>query len=171
MLADSFLQLTRLSGEPLDSNDNHATHPWASLIPSRVSATDPNEAVLMASLEPGGYTALLYGADGGTGIAIVEVFEIQDSEVDIDSDGQMNDVDTDDDGDGIPDDFDSFPNDLTRAGDPDADGIDSVQDTDDDGDGTPDTEDPEPFNSEVSGNGNNGVCVFDQSNWDECNFE
>ena len=82
----------------------------------------------------------------------------------------MNDVDTDDDGDGIPDDFDSFPNDRTRAGDPDADGIDSVQDTDDDGDGTPDTEDPEPFNSEVSGYGNNGFRVFDQSNWDECNF-
>ena len=125
----------------------------------------------MASLAPGRYTAILQGGDGGTGMGIVEVFEVRDDEVDIDGDGMMNDADSDDDGDGIPDTGDSYPNDSSKVGDPDNDGIDSVQDDDDDGDGVLDVDDADPLDSNVgAGNGSN-VCVFDESNWDECNFE
>ena len=167
VLEDPQIRLTRVTGEEIDTNDNQASHPWASLVPSRLNTSEPNDSIIMTSLEPGHYTAILSGVGGGTGIGIVEVFEVRDDEIDIDGDEQTNDVDTDDDNDGISDEDDLHPNDMSRAGD--GDGVDSLQDDDDDGDGVIDAEDLDPFDPGVGSASN--VCVFDQSNWDESNFE
>ena len=49
------------------------------------------------------------------------------------------------DGDGVPDQYDDFPQDPTKSGDTDADGIDDNVDTDDDGDGVADGQDDYPW--------------------------
>lgn len=43
---------------------------------SGVAPSDPKEAALLVRLEPGAYTSVVSGADNGTGIALVEVYEI-----------------------------------------------------------------------------------------------
>ncbi len=53
----------------------------------------------------------------------------------------------DSDGDGIPDDSDLFPNDISEWGDSDKDGIGDNKDKDDDNDGTPDKLDYKPLDS------------------------
>jgi hypothetical protein len=39
--------------------------------------TDPNEAALVLQLSGGAYTAVVNSADGGTGTAVVEVYDLQ----------------------------------------------------------------------------------------------
>jgi hypothetical protein len=41
-----------------------------------IPPTNPNESAIVIRLEPGGYTAVVTGADNGTGIALVEVYEL-----------------------------------------------------------------------------------------------
>ncbi|MFN2476668.1 MAG: hypothetical protein ABR526_10065 [Chthoniobacterales bacterium] len=41
-----------------------------------IAPKDSKEAALLVRLEPGAYTTVLSGSDGGTGIALVEVYEI-----------------------------------------------------------------------------------------------
>jgi hypothetical protein len=41
-----------------------------------IAPKDSKEAALLMRLEPGAYTTVLSGSDGGTGIALVEVYEI-----------------------------------------------------------------------------------------------
>jgi alpha-tubulin suppressor-like RCC1 family protein len=38
--------------------------------------SNPAESMVLMTLEPGGYTAIAYGADGGSGVALMEVIEI-----------------------------------------------------------------------------------------------
>jgi hypothetical protein len=61
----------------LVENDN-----WQSAAnAAKVSATsippqDPKEAAILVRLEPGNYTTVVSGADNGTGISLVEAYEI-----------------------------------------------------------------------------------------------
>jgi hypothetical protein len=43
--------------------------------PNGLAPSSPLEAALMVTLNPGAYTAIVSGADGGSGVGIVEVFE------------------------------------------------------------------------------------------------
>jgi 3-deoxy-D-arabino-heptulosonate 7-phosphate (DAHP) synthase len=67
-------------------------------------------------------------------------------DVDTDGDGIVDIFDPDDDNDGVPDDQDDFPRDLTEWRDTDGDGIGDNADIDDDGDGVPDMLDAFPRN-------------------------
>jgi uncharacterized repeat protein (TIGR02543 family) len=51
------------------------------LFPSGLAPSDTKEAALMLTLNPGAYTAVVSGADGGTGVGIVEVFEQDKPEI------------------------------------------------------------------------------------------
>jgi len=77
-LADPTLQLVRQSdGTPVASNDD-----WASADPESRDAiyyaglapSDFKEAAISVMLPPGAYTAIVSGAGGGTGTALVEVY-------------------------------------------------------------------------------------------------
>ena len=76
VLANPILQL--FSGQTqIDSNDNWQAHPNAAqVISSTFAPTNPNEAAIFTTIGPGAFTAIVTGAGGGTGIAIVEVFEV-----------------------------------------------------------------------------------------------
>src|SRR4051812_19310927 len=75
-LADPTLELHDSTGAILATNDN-----WADSQQSEVSATGiapPNEleSAIVRTLPPGAYTAIVDGKNGGTGTALVEVYDL-----------------------------------------------------------------------------------------------
>tara|TARA_R110002072_G_scaffold20841_5_gene75223 strand:- start:8693 stop:12775 length:4083 start_codon:yes stop_codon:yes gene_type:complete len=79
LLADPTLQL--FSGSSvIDSNDNWEDHSLANQIPDNLKPTRANESAIYATLEPGAYTAIVRGVSGGTGVGIVEIFEVNSSD-------------------------------------------------------------------------------------------
>jgi hypothetical protein len=74
-LADPFLQI--FSGATqIDANDDYASHPKASEIPADMRPGNSKEAAIVTTLAPGAYTAIVTGVGQTSGIAIVEVFEM-----------------------------------------------------------------------------------------------
>ncbi len=75
-LADPVLQL--FSGATqIASNDNWTTAPNAVLLnASGFAPGNPLESAIHATLGPGAYTAIVTGSGGGTGVGIIEVFEV-----------------------------------------------------------------------------------------------
>jgi hypothetical protein len=85
VLADPTLELHNGSGALIASNDN-----WQSTIiggiitSSQVSAiqnsghapTQPSESAIIATLQPGNYTAIVRGVNNITGVALVEVYDL-----------------------------------------------------------------------------------------------
>ena len=77
-LANPVLQLVRSSDQvTLATNDNWqgATNA-AAITASGFAPSNPLEAAVLMTLAPGAYTAIVSGAGGGTGVGIVEVFEV-----------------------------------------------------------------------------------------------
>jgi len=76
-LADPTLELHDGSGTLLETNDNWVDSPnKQAIIDSTIPPTNPKESAIVIRLEPGAYTAVVSGADNGTGIALVEVYEL-----------------------------------------------------------------------------------------------
>ena len=80
-LANPVLQL--FSGATqIDANDNWQQAANAATIQSSGFApSDPLESAIYTTLNPGAYTAIVTGANLGTGVAIIEVFEVDRPEV------------------------------------------------------------------------------------------
>ncbi len=74
-LSDPFLTLYS-GATPIDSNDDFALHANAAQIPADWIPANAKEAAIVTTLNPGAYTAIVNGVSGSTGVAIVEVFEI-----------------------------------------------------------------------------------------------
>lgn len=85
-LADPTLQLFRGSpGELVAENDDWSLSPSATAIATaadRIGAFDlriaSTDAALLVTLEPGSYTAVVSGVDGAEGVALVEVYVLDD---------------------------------------------------------------------------------------------
>jgi hypothetical protein len=76
VLANPKLQLFQ-GNQLLKENDDWGTNANRSDIEkTTIAPKDSKESVLLVRLEPGAYTTVVTGADGGTGIALVEVYEI-----------------------------------------------------------------------------------------------
>jgi uncharacterized delta-60 repeat protein len=82
-LADPFIRVVR-QGVTVASNDDWAFSAQRGVVEAAARATsafrlDPQgrDAALVATLAPGSYTAVLSGADGGEGVAIVEVYDME----------------------------------------------------------------------------------------------
>ena len=79
-LADPILELHDASGHMIASNDN-----WrdAANVQEIINTTIPPEneleSAILTTLEPGAYTALVRGSNGGTGIALVEAYDLDQS--------------------------------------------------------------------------------------------
>jgi hypothetical protein len=74
-LADPFLELRSSSGALLQSNDNWKDTQQTEIENIGLAPNDNHEAVMVATLNPGAYTALLTGKDGTTGIGLVEIYD------------------------------------------------------------------------------------------------
>ncbi|XOV89507.1 MAG: FG-GAP-like repeat-containing protein [Pseudomonadota bacterium] len=140
--------LTIFSGsKAIMQNDNWDSNANAgkACIPLDLQPDNWLESAVFLNLQPGAYTAIMEGADGGSGIGIVEVFEVLE-EVSTSS----IDCDTDTDSDGVPDAVDDFPFDGAEMIDTDQDGIGNNADTDDDNDGVLDVNDALPYDAKES---------------------
>ena len=74
-LADPYLELRSSSGALLQKNDNWKDDQRSEIEGGPFQPTDDREAVIIATLNPGAYTALLTGVNGGTGIGLVELYD------------------------------------------------------------------------------------------------
>ena len=72
-LADPTLELRNSSGALLASNDDWGNNP--ELIAAGLAPTNASESGIAITLGPGQYTALLAGANNGTGVGVVEVYD------------------------------------------------------------------------------------------------
>jgi hypothetical protein len=77
-LANPTLQLVRSSDQAtIATNDDWQSAPNAAAVTaSGFAPSNPLESAILATLQPGAYTAIVSGVGGGTGIGIVEVFEV-----------------------------------------------------------------------------------------------
>ncbi|HEY2713628.1 MAG TPA: hypothetical protein VGI60_14030, partial [Chthoniobacterales bacterium] len=78
-LSDPVLELHDGAGEVIASNDDWQDDPAqaAALTALGLDPADPRESALDVTLDPGDYTAIVSGKSGGTGVALVEVYEIK----------------------------------------------------------------------------------------------
>ncbi len=75
-LLDPTLEIYDSNGTLLSSNDNWRTDQEAEIIASTVPPTDDREAAIVATLPPGAYSAVIQGANGASGVALFEVYAL-----------------------------------------------------------------------------------------------
>ena len=77
VLANPLVELHDSTGQLLAMNDDWNSGSQASeIIASGIPPTNPLESALIATLAPGNYTAVVRGADGGAGLALVEIYDL-----------------------------------------------------------------------------------------------
>jgi hypothetical protein len=76
-LPNPTLELRNAAGDLLYDNDDWRNGPQeAEIVASTVPPRDAAEAAIVATLNPGSYTAIVRGVNGGTGVGLVEVFDL-----------------------------------------------------------------------------------------------
>ncbi len=76
-LPDPTVELRNASGNLVDSNNNWGDHPKAAQIQSEgLAPNQPVESALQVTLSPGNYTAIVSGANGATGVGLVEIYDL-----------------------------------------------------------------------------------------------
>jgi hypothetical protein len=78
-LADPTLELRDSSGTLLQANDNWKDTQEQAIRNTTLAPTNDLESAIVASLQPGAYTAVVSGKNGTTGIGVVEVYDLQRS--------------------------------------------------------------------------------------------
>ena len=79
VLADPSVQVINAQGQTVDSNDSWKTRSTAEqsvIVQSTYAPTNDREAALIVTLSPGAYTAVVRGAGGATGVALVEAYDL-----------------------------------------------------------------------------------------------
>lgn len=79
-LADPILELRDSSGALLEGNDNWMDSPnRQAIIDSTIRPSNDLESAIVRTLAPGAYTAIVRGVDNGTGIGVVEAYDLDSS--------------------------------------------------------------------------------------------
>ena len=74
-LADPTLELHSSDGTLMASNDNWNAH-RSDVLSTGIPPANERESAIVATLDPGAYTAILRGLAGTSGIALVEVYDL-----------------------------------------------------------------------------------------------
>jgi uncharacterized protein (DUF1800 family) len=75
-LADPILELHDATGAIIASNDNWRTSQQAELIAAGLAPANDLDSALITTLPTGSYTAVVRGANNGTGLALVEIYDL-----------------------------------------------------------------------------------------------
>jgi len=75
-LADPTLELHDGNGIAIASNDNWRDAQPSEIEQTGISPSDDHESAIVATLPDGAYTAVLAGRDGGTGIGLIEIYNL-----------------------------------------------------------------------------------------------
>ncbi len=76
-LQDTVLELHDGSGTTIMSNDDWRSDQEQQIIDTTVPPKDDHESAIVATLNPGAYTAIVRGKNNTTGVALVEVYTLQ----------------------------------------------------------------------------------------------
>lgn len=76
-LADPTLNVHNGNGVLIAQDDDWRTHQEQALIASGLAPTDDRESAILMSVTPGNYTAIVRGKNDTTGVALVEVYNLQ----------------------------------------------------------------------------------------------
>jgi cytochrome c peroxidase len=79
LLADPTIELHDANGTTILANDNWGDDSTSALLLSAngLAPTEANEAAIFTSVPPGSFTAILAGKEGGTGLGIIEVYNLR----------------------------------------------------------------------------------------------
>ena len=58
------------------SNDNWESNQRQEIVDTGIPPVNPNESAIVTSLNPGAYTVVMRGAGGGTGVGLVEIYDL-----------------------------------------------------------------------------------------------
>jgi glucose/arabinose dehydrogenase len=75
-VADPTLELHASDSSLLRANDNWKDTQQTEIQNTGIPPTDPTEAAIVATLVPGSYTAIENGKNGGTGVGLIEVYDL-----------------------------------------------------------------------------------------------
>ena len=75
-LADPIIHLNRGDGSLVMVNDNWKNTQQAEITAAGLAPPDDREAALIATLSAGNYTAIVSGKNGGTGVTLAEVYDL-----------------------------------------------------------------------------------------------
>jgi hypothetical protein len=75
-MANPTLELRNENGGVVGFNDNWRTTQQTAIINTGVPPTSDAESAIVTSFSPGTYTAIVRGANGTTGVAVVEVYQL-----------------------------------------------------------------------------------------------
>ena len=73
-LSDPVLALFNANGEKISANDNWGDNQQAAIMATGLAPTNALESAILTNLSSGSYTAIVSDKNGGTGVALVEVF-------------------------------------------------------------------------------------------------
>ena len=75
-LPDPVIELRRSDGAIVAATNDWQETQQTEIVATGLAPSDPREAAIAAALDPGGYTVVLSGRTNATGIALVEVFDV-----------------------------------------------------------------------------------------------
>jgi phospholipase/lecithinase/hemolysin len=75
-LADPTIELFDATNTSLGANDNWRDMQAAEIIATTLAPSNDRESAIVQTLAPGDYTVVLSGKDGGTGVGLVEVYDL-----------------------------------------------------------------------------------------------
>jgi hypothetical protein len=75
-LVDPTLELRGPTGAFVASNDDWRTTQELEILNSQLAPTDDLESAIIATLQPGAFTAIVRGDNGGSGVGLVEVYDL-----------------------------------------------------------------------------------------------
>jgi hypothetical protein len=75
-MVDPALELYDQNGDMIGSNDNWRTTQQAEIVQTGAAPTRDAEAAIVTSLPPGAYTAIVHGANGTAGVAVIEAYHL-----------------------------------------------------------------------------------------------
>ncbi len=76
-LTDPILHLFDLNGLLIAENDNWRDTNESDIIATKIPPTDDRESAILMTLPPSNYTTLMVGKNGGSGIGLIEVYDLE----------------------------------------------------------------------------------------------
>jgi hypothetical protein len=75
-LSDPVLEIHDSSGQLISTNDNWRSTQQNEIIATGIPPTNDKESAILVTLDPGSYTAIVHGQGSTTGVALVEVYDL-----------------------------------------------------------------------------------------------
>ena len=93
-LEDPVMELRDSAGELVLANDNWRGAQEQEIIASQIPPQDDREAAIIATLQPGAYTATVSGKAGSTGIGLVEIYDLGNPSLDPANNARLANIST-----------------------------------------------------------------------------